>query len=99
MKEKERRESRRRPEIKQIVAKSKALSATGAEGKRLLGFEEEFANNEEILKLEGKWEGDENIKEDDINGKGEKVAEEPLVIKRGEDRSFLIDMVVVVGGG
>lgn len=47
MKEKERRERRRRPEIKQMVAKSKVLSATGAEGKRLVRFEEEFVNNEE----------------------------------------------------
>lgn len=51
------------------------------------------------MKLEGKWEGDENIEEADINGKGEKVAEEPLATKRGEGRSFLIDMVEVVGGG
>lgn len=101
MKTNERRERRRRPEMKQIVAKSKVPSATEAEGKRKVEFKDDdddgSVNGKLELKSEGKCEGDENIVEVGINGKYEGIASEPLATKK--KGNFLIDELVVVGGG
>lgn len=93
MKTKERRERRRRPEMKQIVTKSKVPSATGVDGKRKVEFNDGSVNGNVELKLEGISEGGENIVEAGINGKDERDASEPLATKKGD---FLIDTVVVV---
>lgn len=98
MKTNERRERRRRPEMKQIVAKSKVPPATEAEGKREVEFKDDdgSVNGKLELKSEGKCEGDENIVEVGINGKYEGIASEPLATKKGD---FLIDVFVVVDSG
>lgn len=85
----ERRERRRRPEMKQIVEKSNVPSATEAEGKRKVEFKYGSVNEE----LELKSEGDDNIVEAGIKGKDEGIESEPLATKKGD---FLIDMFVVL---
>lgn len=96
MKTKETRERRRRPEMKQIVTKSKVPSATGAEGIRKVVFDAGSVNGKLELKSRGTREGDDKIVEPGINGKDDRDASEPLPTKKGD---FLIEKVVMVVGG
>lgn len=82
--------------MKQIVTKSKVPSATGAEGIRKVVFDTGSVNAKLELKSVGIRDGDDNIAEPGINGKDDRDASEPFATKNGD---FLIEKVVVVGGG